>query len=417
MIRHIFTMMWNRKKSNSLILLELIVTFLVMFSLIALLIYNFRLFNLPIGFTANDNWTITIDTDEPLDSNVFTGLREYTEPTAIINIRDEAMQVLRQINGVKALHTINSLPFTTGGLTTGAYRNGQTEFVGVMLVSEGMPADIGMKLIEGNWFSQEDTGQDWRSAVISKSLRDSLFGNEPVLGEEITSTPSSNANLRRYRVVGVFDQFRKEGEFAEPRHYMFLRDPLIGERAAFNLLSSFSLLMITEGVNSGEFEQQLYTNLSALQSSLPIVRFSINPWERLQREHYIENVSPIIAMGIVVAFMIMLVGFGLFGVLWQNVIQRTREMGVRRALGATGSSVRKQITLEMVVLGLFAVAIGFVIVVQLPISGYVEALEWSLFWSSLVVSSISLLCLCAVCSLYPSWSATKVDPVEALHYE
>jgi putative ABC transport system permease protein len=112
-----------------------------------------------------------------------------------------------------------------------------------------------------------------------------------------------------------------------------------------------------------------------------------------------------------------MVALGLSGVLWQNVTRRTRELGLRRALGATGGSVHRQIIAEVALLTTLAVIIGVVIVAQLPILGLFKLVTPSSYTIGIVGALATIYGLTLLCGLYPSWLAGRVQPAQALHYE
>ena len=108
---------------------------------------------------------------------------------------------------------------------------------------------------------------------------------------------------------------------------------------------------------------------------------------------------------------------GLSGVLWQNVTRRTRELGVRRALGATGADVRRQILIEVALLSTLAVIVGVVIVLQLPILGIFSLVSPPIFTFGLIASLVLIYAITLLCAAYPSWLASVIEPAEALRYE
>jgi putative ABC transport system permease protein len=72
-----------------------------------------------------------------------------------------------------------------------------------------------------------------------------------------------------------------------------------------------------------------------------------------------------------------MVGLGLIGVLWQNLIQRTRELGLRRAAGASRAAVHRQVFFEQVILTSLGVLLGAVLIAQLPILDLVVFIPWA----------------------------------------
>ena len=116
-------------------------------------------------------------------------------------------------------------------------------------------------------------------------------------------------------------------------------------------------------------------------------------------------------------FLLLMVVLGLVGVLWQNVTQRTQEIGLRRAKGATARRIQQQILGEVVVMTTFAVAAGTLVVVQLPLLDALGFLSPGVMAASLVISAAAIYVLTSVCGFYPARLATRVQPAEALHYE
>jgi putative ABC transport system permease protein len=112
-----------------------------------------------------------------------------------------------------------------------------------------------------------------------------------------------------------------------------------------------------------------------------------------------------------------MVFLGLSGVLWQNVTRRTREIGLRRALGATGPVVYRQILIEVALLSTIAVIVGLVIVGQLPILGIFKFVTPAAYGIGVAASLATIYALTLLCGLYPSWLAGRVQPAQALHYE
>jgi putative ABC transport system permease protein len=111
------------------------------------------------------------------------------------------------------------------------------------------------------------------------------------------------------------------------------------------------------------------------------------------------------------------VGLGLIGVLWQNLLQRTREVGLRRAAGASRSDVHRQVLWEQAILTSLGVLLGVVVVVQIPILDLIGFIRPEVFTGGLVASTVAIYLLTMLCALYPSAMASRVQPAEALRYE
>ncbi len=119
----------------------------------------------------------------------------------------------------------------------------------------------------------------------------------------------------------------------------------------------------------------------------------------------------------VAVFLMIMVGLGLIGVLWQNVTQRTREIGLRRATGAHRGQIRRQILGELWILTALGLALGVIVLVQLPLLDLVGFLPATVFWTGMGLAVVAIYTLATVSGVYPAWLATRIQPAEALHYE
>ena len=140
------------------------------------------------------------------------------------------------------------------------------------------------------------------------------------------------------------------------------------------------------------------------------------------RERYLrDRLTPLVAAALVAGFLMLMVALGLSGVLWQSVTQRTRELGLRRAKGATRQAIHRQILAELLLVATFGILLAALILGQVWALDLLDVeglrIEPGVFAASLGLSTLLLLGLTALCGLYPSWLATRVEPAEALHYE
>ena len=117
--------------------------------------------------------------------------------------------------------------------------------------------------------------------------------------------------------------------------------------------------------------------------------------------------------------MTLMVALGLIGIMWQNVRRRTREIGIRRAVGAPAGRIYVQFLGELAVLLTVAIVLGCVPIVQFRL---LDLVLWSRVPAYVVAcglgaTALVLYLLVLLCGLYPSWLASRVRPAAALHYE
>jgi putative ABC transport system permease protein len=395
MIRHAFTLVWNRKRANALIMLELMVTFLVLFALAGFSLNLYRLYDRPLGFDVANKWSITT-----AGARVFAAADSTTY--------HQLMDIAAGQQEVAAVELMYDLPFDFGGSSTlVTVGNLQRRRVSMTVASPKLPQALGVTLLEGRWFGPQDESQ--RAAqetinpvLVNRAFRDAAGGN--VVGKLFANGPNA-----QHRIVGVFDEFRQRGQFSATGPVMIQRLRVDG-----TFFEAPRMVLILKPGVPADFEERL---LTAFQRAAPGWDFDVDSWESLQDMHFRLYTIPLMIGGGLVLFLLVMVGFGLLGVLWQNVIRRTAEMGLRRAMGATAGAVRAQVVLEVLAVALLAIALAVAVAVQLPLSGILPALDWNLFVPATLLSTVLLLALCTLFALYPSYQATRQDPVEALRHE
>jgi putative ABC transport system permease protein len=127
--------------------------------------------------------------------------------------------------------------------------------------------------------------------------------------------------------------------------------------------------------------------------------------------------APLVVAGTIGLFLVLMVALGLTGVLWQNVTKRTRELGLRRAMGASGASVHRQVLGEVALLATFALVAGSIVVLQFPMLGIFKFVTKGAFTAAFISALATIYALTVLCGLYPSWLASRLQPADALRYE
>jgi len=149
----------------------------------------------------------------------------------------------------------------------------------------------------------------------------------------------------------------------------------------------------------------------------PDGRFQIRRMDQMRTTALKMRLVPVAALALVAAFLIAMVTLGLTGVLWQTVTRRMREIGIRRALGASGSGVRLQVLGEVALLATLAVMLGAIVLFQLPLIGLLGVITAGEFSSGFFAALAVIYAITLLCGAYPSWLASTIDPAEALRYE
>jgi putative ABC transport system permease protein len=240
--------------------------------------------------------------------------------------------------------------------------------------------------------------------VVNRRLKEELFGDVSPVGYVHAE------ESKEYVIVGVVDNYRYSGEFEEHRPGFFERHVLADTASE---LPDIGLLSVSEGAGI-RFEERITKRLSSIAQGWSLKIKTLSDW----RATYIkEYMFTLIIMGIVAGFLVFNVALGLFGVLWYSISRRRGEIGLRRAVGADGRQVSKQILGEALVMATFAVIIGAFIAIQVPILDLVAGIENTIYFFAIACSAGLIYLIVSVCALYPSWLAARIQPAAALHDE
>jgi len=414
MTRHLMRLVWNRKRQNLLLTVEIFLSFLVLFVVVFFAFTYYSNWQQPLGFQYERVWTISVPSPSsgPLD-------RDANADT--LSARTDAAEKFARIyTALRDLPNVESVggswpssPYGGGGWNTGV---GDPTIAQTFMnfATDDFDDTLGVTLVAGRWFSREDDAAAIEPVIINARLARELFGTATAVNQELPAL--SYRPNDRHRIVGVIEDFRHEGELAMPGNYVFLRMRQ-DETAASRVLPNDLVVRMT-AETTADFEPVLVRTLEQLA---PEWTFEVRPLD-VEREVTLRAwMTPLITVAIVAAFLLLMVGLGLIGVVWQSVTRRTREFGLRRAKGATAASISRQVIVEIAILTSLAVVVGVALVAQLPALPLrqmdLPAPPATVWVSSIAVSVTVIYLLTVACAWYPSRLATRIQPAEALHYE
>jgi putative ABC transport system permease protein len=404
MTRHLFKLVWNRKRANALIILEIFFSFLVLFAVITLGIFFWDNARQPLGYSWQNVWKVSVD----MKAGSFLGVPQ--DDPMVVSRLQRLERLLREIEALEPVEVAAAAmvsPYDRGGWTQNQTIGGRQVEMEANLVTDGFADVMGLEVVAGRWFREDDGAQAWDPVVIDRDLAREVFGDEDPVGRTF-GEPAPTERPRR--VVGVVREFRKGGELSARTSFLFQRLALDAPSWA----EPRDVLLRVRPGTPAAFEEEVS---ALLQAVAPDWSFRIKPLSQLREASFREMLSPLVSGGVVAFFLLLMVGLGLIGVLWQNLLQRTREIGLRRAVGASRSAVRRQVVLEQLVLTTLGIALGVVLVVQLPLLDFLGALRGGVFAAGLLAAVGAIYLLSAACALYPCLLASQAQPAEALRYE
>lgn len=394
MLRQLFKIIWKRKKANGLIVAEVAIAFIVVFFIMLLVIRNYNLYTKPLGFEYENRWNILV--------KAVSG--SWAETIKESELEPLLLQ-LKQQDEIENVHRLKNPTFQDWSSTSDYELKGRNIDFMLNVMDDHAAQDFGLELTEGKWFGKLDKGLGYEPVIVNQLFIERYFNGENAIGQNISDIKSENKIEQR--IVGVFKDFRQKGELNQLTPYVIYQYKK--DKHAIRNIE----IKLKDGTQRS-FEEPL---LELLTNVAPNWEFTITPWDVRRESMLNETFLPLLFASIIAAFFILLVALGLFGVLWQNVMSRAPEIGVRRALGATARGIHNQVISELMIVTSLGLLIGLVLTIQLPISGFIPEINWTLFWSAQLPASLFMLLLAVICAYYPGKIATKLLPAEALHYE
>ncbi|RFP63357.1 hypothetical protein D0N36_19845 [Hymenobacter lapidiphilus] len=396
MMRHLITLMWNRRRANGLLLAEIFLAFVVLFIVGSVGLYNYRNYRAPLGFAYETVWQINLD----------AGTQPRPEQYATLQTILRQLRAMPGVVGVARTSSNTPFSFSTNNIYLETEQNGvkrTVEPVDIYYASPELRGVMGLELRAGRWFDRRDEAATRPPVVINEQLRDELFGPGGLaVGKRIGNKD------REWQVVGVGSSYRAGGELSEPRPGMFVYvSSEDTSRAASRLL-----LAVKPG-SGAELEKKLSADI---RSAGPTWTSNITTLPD-QRQTQLKSglVLPVL-LGVVCLFLLINVGLGLFGVLWLNISRRRGEIGVRRAMGATAGGISGQVLGEILVITTFGLLLGLLVAVQFPLLG-VQNVRPDIYFTAMLLAAGALYLLATVCALYPSRLAAGIQPAVALREE
>jgi putative ABC transport system permease protein len=392
MLTHIFKLIWNKKKQNFLLMTEMLVSFLILFAVFALLVYYYQNYRRPTGFDYENVWTTGYE-NPPGMSNT----------DSIAAYREAIRQLIRSMPQVEEVSFAGpNIPFSNntngGGINYHKRPLGTNKYT----VEDSYKDIFHPSLKEGRWFSKEDEATREVHILINETLKEDLFGKENAVGKLIGGGDDGPANMK---IVGVVNDLKDKGDFVGPAPGLFQRVD------TSNLNWGAAILVRVRPNADAAFESRLYKTLSHFlgDANLDIRHLA---YMRVRMNNI--RLMPVIILLLVAGFLIINVALGLFGVLWYNISKRKGEIGLRRAVGATGNGISQQFVGEALVLSTLSLIVGSFFAVQFPLLNVFD-LPASTYLIALGLAIVFIYLLVLICAFYPGRQAAAIYPAVALH--
>ncbi|VHG84124.1 Macrolide export ATP-binding/permease protein macB [Streptococcus pyogenes] len=326
------------------------------------------------------------------------------KPDYLPFMAEEELSKIQQVKGVK-----NAL--ISYGIDDKVYHLGQKSSAKISAITKNVAEVRRMTFIKGSDFSDKDFIDQKQVIYLEKSLYESLFPKDDGLGKfvEVMGNP--------FRVIGVFESKEQRGLTSGTEKIAYI--PLHQWYNINGVVDATPEITI-QTYRADDLKPVAKRVSDMLNQTIPKSDYMFGVMNLKEFERQLDNLnkSNFVLLAGIASISLIVGGIGVMNIMLVSVTERTREIGIKKALGARRKLILKQFLIEAVILTLLGGVIG---VISGMVSGLIitRSLEYPYILSLFsVVLSLAFCCIIGIVfGLLPAIKASKLDPIEALRFE
>lgn len=390
MFSHLLKLMWNKRRANGMIFLEILLAFIVLFGVYSFIIYNMERYQSPLGFNYEDSIGIRMDLDDDLDS------------LAVLQAQEDIRRDLLAMPNVEAATWIGPVnPFGGSTWQTGTDVNGQNISTYMMFVDKHFGETAEVDMIDGQWWTEDDLRGKYRPMIVNREYKERYFPDVESIVDSVFDVSGEHI------IVGVTNDFKYKNNFAENFPLTFY--PQVDR---LDNKDPFEMMILRLRPNSlAEVEESIYNLLVSATKNTDVVIWDMAK-DRIKANRPI--VIPIVILMVISGFLLINIALGLFGVLFTQINRRRAEIGLRKAMGASPREVTTQFVMEVLIVTLAGLLLGTFFAVQVPILELME-IPGKFFYYGIMAAVLTILLIVTTCAFLPSFQASRLQPANVLH--
>jgi len=351
---------------------------------------------------------------EPARGSPATAAQPEPDPHAVSASR-QILESLRPLPGLISAALVSDVPLSGEGGAIFYTAEGQPPVNAQNMpraylhrVSPGLFQTLGVRLLHGRDFSQKDMQGENQVVIVSEYVVRRFWPGQDPIGKRVKGG-GPNSKSPWLTIVGVVDETKYRGLPRNPTPDPDVYLPF-SERAR-----NFAVLVRTAGDPAGlaGAVQDAVRSVDKTAVTYNVLTMT----ERVRRQMARSRFTSWL-MGIFAGIAVVLAMIGLYGVMAHSVEQRTREIGIRMALGAAREEILRMVAVRGLVLAGAGALIG--IGGALVLTRFMEGLLYGVSprdWLVFAAVTLAILTIAALASYIPARRATRVDPMTALRYE
>ncbi len=269
----------------------------------------------------------------------------------------------------------------------------------------GYPVVFDRYMVDGKFFNESQVQAGRRVTVLGKTVVDGLFGGEDPIGKRIT------IGDQKFLVVGVMDE---KGQFMGQDF----------DDAAYIPLSTAAILVGNDRLSMIVVKARDENRIEDTENEIERIlskRYTDDDFTVFTQGETLSVLQSILGMMTlmlagIASISLLVGGIGIMNIMLVSVTERTREIGLRKAVGAKTSNIMTQFVIEAIFLSVFGGMLG----ILAGIGGSALLSRWlpaeTPIWAILLAFGFSA-AVGIFFGVYPAWKASRLDPIDALRYE
>jgi len=285
--------------------------------------------------------------------------------------------------------------------------------VQVLGVNESYLANSGLKLDDGRDFTPSDISNNAKFCIIGSDFRKNIFKNDNPIGKTIS------VRGNRFKVIGILEE---KGSTFGSRTDLRVFVPIQTARTIFtqpNINYELSIKVGDAQYMDAAQDQAILTfrnvrNLSPIEKD----NFGLERSDDLLEDILEDTKALNIGAWVISILTIFGSCIALLNIMLVSVTERTREIGVRKALGAKKSTIAFQFLYEAIIVGQIGGVLGILLGlgITILISTFLN-FSFAMPWNAVIAATLITFFVAIISGLFPALKAAKLDPVESLRYE
>ncbi|HEY2495736.1 MAG TPA: ABC transporter permease [Candidatus Angelobacter sp.] len=370
------------------------------------------------SFERLSNVSPGFSTDHILIANIVRSPTAYSDRNVRLGFFDRLFEQVAALPGVRSVGAVSFLPVTGTGSALHFNIQGRPPrspqeytIASYRAVSGGYLKTLGIPLMTGRWIEDRDREGTPAVVVINSSFARTYFPNQSPIGQHIQVGAVPDSSVPWMEIVGVVADV-KQSLASESSSEMY-----VPFRQADQVLPVLTLSLVVRTAGDPLAQTNVIRSVvHNIDPNQPVTAI------RSMQENVAQSVSEpkfrTVLLSVFAGIALVLAAVGIFGVMAYSVAQRTRELGLRMALGASRGRVLQLVLANGVRLTLMGVVIG--LVATFFLTRYVSSLLFNVppFDPMTLVAVVAALIVISLCACYlPARRATLVDPIVALREE